>query len=131
MIVDTSAIMAILRGEEEEQRFTAILFDALGQVSMSAGSWVELGVVALRTMQHVPLHEIDMLLDNFGIKIVPVSLELAGIGRDGYERYGQASGTGAKLNFGDSFAYALAKATGEPLLFKGKDFAKTDIAEMV
>ncbi len=71
------------------------------------------------------------LIDRLAIEIVPVTVDQARIGHDAYRSYGRGTGHAARLNFGDCFSYALAKATGEPLLFKGDDFPRTDVASAV
>ena len=125
MIVDTSAIMAIVLGEPEREAFLYILGEHETR-RISVGTWMELGVVVQR--QHPEkAHIVEKFLREAGILYEPVSIEQAEIGRNGYAEFGQSSGHKARLNFGDCFAYALSKATGEPLLFKGDDFAQTDI----
>ena len=125
MIVDTSAILAIVLGEPESEAFMQKFAEAEVH-RVSVGTWIELGVVVQR--QHPEKsHLVENFLREAGIQYESVSLEQAEIGRKGYQQFGQASGHKARLNFGDCFAYALAKSTGEPLLFKGNDFAQTDI----
>jgi ribonuclease VapC len=126
MIVDTSVIMAILHDEPERDRLTALMARSQSN-SMSAGSRVELSVVVARTMKSVTNDVVESLLARFRVKIVPLSSDQAKRAETGYREFGQGSGHPAKLNFGDCFAYALARETGEPLLFKGDDFAQTDI----
>lgn len=125
MIVDTSAIMAIALLEPEADAFVTRL-TAAATPRMSAGSWIELSVVVMR--RHPEKADVvEQILRRVGLTIAPVTAEQGQIGRDAYARFGQVSGHAARLNFGDCFAYALAKATGEPLLFKGDDFIHTDI----
>ena len=125
MIVDTSAIMAIVLGEEEGDDFLRKI--AIAPVRrISVGTWVELGVVVERR-HPAKAHVVDKLLRGGSFLFEPTSVEQAEIARAAYRTYGQASGNPARLNFGDCFAYALAKATGEPLLFKGGNFAHTDV----
>jgi len=125
MIVDTSAIMAILLDEPERQAFIEKMVDA-ERCAVSAGSWIELAAVQVRGNRdyHAAL---DQLVERLSLAIEPVSTQQALLGHDAYREYGLGSGHAARLNFGDCFAYALAKATGEPLLFKGDDFAHTDV----
>jgi len=125
MIVDTSTIMAILLDEPEKPDFIAKLAHATTPL-ISAGSWIELAAVQVRGNPHYH-SALEQLVAQFGIAIEPVSVRQAELGHAAYREYGIGSGHGARLNFGDCFAYALAKATGEPLLFKGNDFAQTDI----
>ncbi|RHW18067.1 type II toxin-antitoxin system VapC family toxin [Sphingomonas gilva] len=128
MIVDTSAIVAILRGESDSSAMAAALVVGGDKVSLSAGSWIELAAVITRSGQHHLWADAEDLIETAPISIAPVTIEQAEIAREAYRRYGLGTGHPAKLNFGDCFAYALAKATGEPLLFKGADFAHTDVA---
>lgn len=125
MIVDTSAIMAILVDEPERRAFIAKMVDA-GRCALSAGSWIELAAIQVRGNRdyHAAL---DQLVGHFSLVIEPVSAQQALLGHEAYRTYGLGSGHPARLNFGDCFAYALARATGEPLLFKGDDFVHTDI----
>jgi ribonuclease VapC len=125
MIVDTSAIMAVLLGEPEASRFAAAILEQ-PDCSISAGTWLELSAVAVRRRYKLEA-EIERFISSARITIVPVSAEQAAIGRDAYRTYGRGTGHPARLNFGDCFAYALAKAIGQPLLFKGDDFSRTDI----
>lgn len=126
MIVDTSAIMAIVLDEPERDGFLTALARA-GSRTISAGNWVELGAVIVR--KKLPALEATLLVlrTEFAIEVAPVTLAQADLGRVAYSSFGQGTGHPAKLNFGDCFAYALAKDTGEPLLFKGNDFIHTDI----
>ena len=126
MIVDTSAIIAILRDEPEARSFLEAMATATS-LRMSAGSWLELTVVTTRGGDARIGEAADILLERFDIRIEAVTREIAAIANDGYRKYGRGTRHAADLNFGDCFAYALAKATGEPLLFKGNDFARTDI----
>ncbi len=126
MIVDISALMAIVLDEPERERFVAILATADSR-SISAGTWVEIGAVMVRKRQPELESELHALRADFTIAIEPVTVRQAEIGQAAYREYGRGTRHPADLNFGDCFAYALAKATGEPLLFKGEDFAQTDI----
>lgn len=125
MIVDTSAVMAILLREPELDEFIRTLNIAPSR-SMSAGSWIELTIVIERRRDPALFTVRDKLLQVMPITVLPVSVEQARIGADAYRKYGRGNHP-ARLNFGDCFAYALAKETGEPLLFKGDDFIHTDI----
>lgn len=125
MIVDTSAIMAILLDEPEKPDFVEKLARAFA-CQVSAGTWIELSAVQVRGNRDYQ-RALAGLVAEFRIAIAPVTVEQAKIGHAAYREYGQGSGHRARLNFGDCFAYALARATGEPLLFKGDDFAQTDV----
>jgi ribonuclease VapC len=126
MIVDTSAIMAVVLAEAESEDLLRKLANAPLR-RLSVGSWLELGVVVQRRYpSKASLAEAFVRSGEFVLE--PVTVEQAAIGREAHRLFGQASGHPARLNFGDCFAYALAKVIGEPLLFKGDDFAHTDIA---
>lgn len=125
MVIDTSAIMALLLNEAERDDIVRLL-TATPRSKLSAGSWIELGAVLTRRADDLrPRLLTAMRL--FVIVIEPVTVEQAEIGHDAYRRYGRGSGHPARLNFGDCFAYALATSLDEPLLFKGEDFAQTDV----
>ena len=126
MIVDSSAIVAILRAEADTERLTKALFRAPNAV-MSAASYLETSIVIDRSRDPRPSRQFDLLLHEAGIEIVPVTVEQARIAREAYRDFGKGSGHPAGLNFGDCFAYALATDRGEPLLYKGDDFVHTDI----
>ncbi|MEG3149954.1 type II toxin-antitoxin system VapC family toxin [Sphingomonas sp. ZT3P38] len=126
MIVDTSAIIAILRDEPEARSFLEAM-SAASTIRMSAGSWLELTVVTTRSGDARISEGADALLAGFDVVIEDVTREIATIANHGYRKYGRGTRHAADLNFGDCFAYALAKATAEPLLFKGDDFARTDV----
>lgn len=126
MIVDTSAIMAILLDEPDQAEIALKLrSDFIRRIS--AGNWIELTVVVTRRADPILRAKLDALLALAPIEIAPVTAEQAKLGEQAYREYGQGSGHPARLNFGDCFAYALARATGEPLLYKGDDFAQTDV----
>lgn len=126
MIVDTSCLIAILKQEPEAQAFA----DALGSegwAQMSVVNWVEAGVVVEGARDPILTRELDDLIRIACIQVVPVSTEQGRLARQAYRDFGRGSGHPAKLNFGDCFAYALAKEADERLLFKGTDFAATDV----
>ncbi len=126
MIIDTSALVAILRAEPDARRF-ADAIEASPSPRISAGTYVELGAVIDRAHDAIASRRVDELLDAARIVVEPVSAEQATIARAAYRDFGKGSGHRAGLDFGDCFSYALAKALDEPLLFKGTDFAETDI----
>lgn len=126
MILDTSALIAILRYEAEAPEFAKIIERAL-QPSMSAVSYVEAGAVIDASKDPIASRRFDQLIEEANIAIEPVTEKQARIARQAYRDFGKTSGHPAKLNFGDCFSYALAKSKGEPLLFKGRDFAHTDV----
>ena len=125
MIVDTSAIVAILGNEPEAPAFEEAIAEAPSR-RISAASYVEAGVVIDRRHDPIFSRKLDDLLRNAQIAMEPVSIQQARLARDAYRDFGKGRHR-AGLNFGDCFAYALAKEKGEPLLFKGEDFRKTDV----
>ncbi len=129
MIIDSSAIVAIVRGELEAGQFLASIKEQSDAV-MSAGNYLETGIVIDRGSDDVLSAGLDLLLDQLGIEIVPVSPEQAKIARQAYRDFGKGGGHPAQLNFGDCFAYALAMERGEPLLYKGEDFARAGLARV-
>ncbi len=122
MIVDTSALIAVLRREPEADRFLDRLL-ATSEVRISAGTLLEIRIVAERDGGSAELEE---LLATLGIEVVPVDARQVDLAFDGFRRFGKGRHPAA-LNFGDLFAYALARAMDEPLLFKGDDFNRTDV----
>jgi ribonuclease VapC len=126
LIVDTSALVAILRQEPEEPSFARILDDA-ETLRMSAATYLELSIVIDSRRDSAMSRKFDDLLDRFSIEVEPVTVEQALIAREAYRDYGRGSGHPANLNIGDCFSYALARAKREPILFKGDDFGHTDL----
>ncbi|MCC0006131.1 MAG: type II toxin-antitoxin system VapC family toxin [Methylobacteriaceae bacterium] len=126
MIVDTSALVAILRSEPDAEALAEVMRGAETR-RLSAASFVELAAVIDRPHDPVASRKLDLLLERIEAIIEPVTVEQAKIAREAYRDFGRGSGHPAQLNFGDCFAYALAKALNEPLLFKGADFAHTDV----
>lgn len=126
MIVDTSAIIAILRGEPDaDQYITALATDA--QPLISSGTYLETAIVIDSSRDPILSGRLDDLLSIARIRIESVTKEHAEIARQAYRNFGRCSGHPARLNLGDCFAYALSRATRVPLLYKGDDFANTDI----
>ena len=125
MIVDASAIIAILRGEDDEPALARALEEAPVR-RISAATYVEAAIVTDSNRNPVLSRRFDDLLRNSAIVIEPVTAEQALIARDAYRDFGKGRHK-AGLNFGDCFAYALAKEMDEPLLFKGTDFTRTDV----
>lgn len=127
MIVDTSAIVAILRHEAGCDRFEEALARATAP-SASAATFVETAIVVDSNRDTILSGRLDDLLTAAHVRIEPVTAKHAEIARRAYRDFGKGSGHPANLNFGDCFAYALARDSGEPLLFKGDDFKKTDVS---
>jgi ribonuclease VapC len=126
VIVDLSALVAILRNEDDAARFANALANA-GTAAMSAVNWVEAAVVVDSARDPVASRRFDELINASEIEVVPVTAAQAALARQAYRDFGRGSGSPAQLNFGDCFAYALATEAREPLLFKGDDFGHTDI----
>lgn len=125
MIVDTSALLAILLSESEADQFTQQILDS-EDCAISAVSLVEASIIAESKRSDGSVRQLDALLRTTGIVTEPVTEERALAARQTYSDYGQVRHA-AGLNLGDCFSYALAKSSGEPLLFKGDDFRKTDV----
>ena len=126
MIVDTSAVVAIIFNEIEARLFSDVLERAPG-CRMSAASYLEAAIVVDGNRIPLVSRRLDDLIRDAGIVIEPVTETQARIAREAYRDFGKGSGHPAQLNFGDCFAYALARDRGEPLLFKGDDFSNTDL----
>ncbi len=126
MIADTSALIAILRDEPEAMAFAQTVANADAR-RVSAVSFVETAAVIDANRDPIASRKLDELLREAEFVIEAVTEAQARIAREAYRDFGRGSGHPARLNFGDCFAYALAKALNEPLLFKGDDFTKTDI----
>lgn len=125
MILDTSALLAILFDESDAETYARAIV-AAEVPRISAANFVEAAIVIEAQTKNTSSRQLDALMRRAGIAIEPVTEEQAHIARQAYTDFGKGRHP-ASLNFGDCFAYALAKTTGEPLLFKGHDFAKTDI----
>ena len=126
MIIDTSAIIAILRSEPEAKSFARVIADAATR-RVSAISFVKSAVVIDASRDPIATRRFDDFITEANISIEPVTEIQARIAREAYRDFGRGSGHPANLNFGDCFAYALARTSGEPLLFKGNDFVHTGI----
>ena len=125
MIIDTSALLAILLGEPDAGRYEDAIAAAWPR-RMSAIALLEAAMVVESRGGAKAGHELDVLLEKAAVELVPVTSEHANAARRAWRRFGKGNHR-ASLNLGDCFAYALAKTTGEPLLFKGEDFNHTDV----
>ena len=125
MILDTSALAAILFGEPEAALFTQLIH-AADRCLISAGNFLELSIVLEVQIGPNAGRQCDVFFSRARIIIEPFTVEQAHLARQAFLDFGKGRHA-AGLNFGDCFSYALAKITGEPLLFKGEDFKKTDI----
>jgi ribonuclease VapC len=125
MILDTSALAAIFFGEPEAALYTKLIH-AADRCLISAGNFLELAMVIEAQIGPDAGRQCDIFFRRAGIVIEPFTVEQAHLARQAFLDFGKGRHK-AGLNFGDCFAYALAKFTGEPLLFKGQDFKKTDL----
>ena len=125
MIVDTSAVLAVLFDEPDAERYVRALAGA-SRCRMSVVSFLEAAILLESRAGAAAGPNLDLLLERAPIEFEPVTLEHAQAARRAWRRFGRGNHRAA-LNFGDCFAYALAEATREPILFKGQDFALTDI----
>lgn len=125
MIVDTSAIVALLLDEPRAPEIARLL--AEGPARMSAATLVELHAVAASRLSAVQRRRVERLLREADVEIVPFTAEQAEVAGQALRDFGRGSGHPARLNLGDAFSYALAATTGEPLLFIGDDFTHTDL----
>jgi ribonuclease VapC len=124
--VDTSVLIAVLKNEPDAPLLIGRMATA-SQRYLSAGSILECGIVVGAKYGDAGLQAMRELCDGLSLDIVPVDVEQSRTGYEAFRRYGRGSSHPAKLNFGDCFAYALAKTRNLPLLFKGDDFIHTDI----
>jgi ribonuclease VapC len=130
MIADTSALIAILKGEPEAAAFKATLLQS-PSVRVSAATYLEACIVVDGFKNPLLRTRFDTILEETGIEIEPFTAEQARIARQAYRDYGKGSGHPAQLNFGDCFSYALARVKREPMLYKGDDFMHTDLRSAI
>ena len=126
MIVDSSALVAILIDEPGAEVFNDLLISTVGSV-VSAAGYLEAGIVLDRHRRGPVSDALDDYLESTALGVAPVTPRQARIARAAYRDFGRGSGHAAKLNFGDCFSYALAIERDEPLLFTGDDFSHTDV----
>jgi ribonuclease VapC len=129
MILDTSPLVAILANEPDAEPYIQAISRA-PHCRISAGNFIELSIVIQSQFGAEVLQQCDALFRRVGIVIEPVTVDQARLARQAFQDFGKGRHA-AGLNFGDCFAYALAKTTREPLLFKGQDFSKTDVEAAV
>jgi len=125
MIVDASALLAIILDEPDADRFNRAISDELEDLLMSPVNFVEAAIKADKKGNQTSA-ALDEIMRVSGIRILPPTIRQTRLAREAYRLYGRGNHP-AKLDLGDCFAYALAKARGEPLLFKGDDFRQTDV----
>lgn len=126
MIVDASAILAVLLKEPEERRFSDLMVEAPEECCLSPVNYLEIALRVDRGDMPETAAILDQILTRMNVRMEKVTPEQARLAREAYQRFGKGNHP-AKLNLGDCFAYALSKARSEPLLFKGDDFRKTDV----
>jgi len=125
MVIDTSALLAILQGEPERRAFIDAIQDAESCL-LSTANLVETSIVIEARYGAAGIRDLDLFVKRAGIELVPVDADQAEVARRGFSRFGKGRHRAA-INFGDCFAYALATSLGESLLFKGDDFRHTDV----
>ncbi|MGA8151539.1 MAG: type II toxin-antitoxin system VapC family toxin [Terriglobales bacterium] len=125
MVIDTSALLAIFLAEPERKQFLDLILQASDR-RISAANLLETGIVLEARRGEAAGREFDLFVVRTNLEVVPVDNDHIEIARTAWRRYGKGRHAAA-LNFGDCFAYALAKFSGEPLLAKGRDFGQTDI----
>ena len=129
MVIDTSALLAVLQDEPERRTFNETI-EAAETCSVSAATFVETSMVVESRFGPDGLRVLDLFISKARIGLVPVDTDQAYVARQAFQKFGKGRHPAA-LNFGDCFSYALAKHLGEVLLFKGDDFSRTDIATVV
>jgi ribonuclease VapC len=125
MVLDTSAILAILQDEPERRKFNEAI-EAAETRSLSTASFVECSMILESRYGPDGVRDLDLVIAKAHVSLVPVDEEQADLGRRAFRKYGKCRHP-AGLNFGDCFSYALSQALNEPLLFEGNDFSQTDI----
>jgi ribonuclease VapC len=126
MVIDSSAIIALLLGEPETADFVPAIAAASSRV-VTAPTYLETAIVISARLGPQALEKLDRLLDDLVIEVVSFTHDQAALAITAYRQYGKGGGHAAALNYGDCFSYALAKLRDEPLLFKGNDFSRTDL----
>ena len=129
MVIDSSALAAILLAEPERRPFIEAIETADARL-LSVANWLEISIVIEARYGAEGTRDLQRFIEYAGIEIIPVDLEQGRLARDAWVRFGKGRHR-ADLNYGDCFAYALAKQRGRALLFKGNDFSHTDIASAV
>jgi ribonuclease VapC len=125
IVVDSSALVAIFKGESDSILLTERIF-SFGRRVMSAATWLESAMVCESAQRQGAADFAEIVID-LGVEIIPFTPGQAQLALDAFKRFGKGRSAKASLNFGDCFVYALAKELDAPLLFRGSDFAQTDI----
>ncbi|WP_083673578.1 MULTISPECIES: type II toxin-antitoxin system VapC family toxin [Serinicoccus] len=126
IVLDTSAVAAVIFGEPDAETLLRVMQRAAGDLLMSAATSVEVGIVVETRQGREATQDLRLLLDRLGVDIAPLDAAQASIAVDAWRRFGKGRHP-ASLNLGDCFAYAAAQSRDAPLLFKGGDFAQTDV----
>ncbi len=130
MIIDSSALIAIVKGEPEAESI-ALAMEAAEVLRISAGTYFETSIVVDGYRNPKLSARFDEIVEHSNVLIEPFTVEQAKIARQAYRDYGKGSGHRANLNFGDCLSYALAREKREPMLYKGDDFVHTDIRSAI
>ena len=130
MVIDSSALLVLLLGEPETERFVAAIAADTERL-LSAASYLETAIVMVSRFGPQGLEKLDRLISELSIDIAPFNAEQARLGIASFQQYGRGTGHPAALNYGDCFTYALAKFTEHSVLFKGNDFSRTDLMSAV
>lgn len=130
IVVDPSALAAVVFGEPDAEGLLSVLLANVGDIQLSAASLFEVTIVVEARQGLEATADLRLLLDRLGVDTVPLDEDQAHIAIAGWRRFGRGRHP-AGLNLGDCFAYALSKASAAPLLFKGQDFAQTDVASVL
>lgn len=125
MVIDTSALLAILQNEPERRKFNEAI-EAAETRSMSTASFLEISMIVESRYGADGVRDLDLLIAKAKVSLVPVDEDQAHLARQGFQKYGKGRHP-AGLNYGDCFSYALARSLEQPLLFKGNDFSQTDV----
>jgi len=128
--IDTSALTAVVFGEPDASHYATAMLAHTGDCVISAATLVEAGIVVEAKQGPSATQDLRLLIERIGAEIAPVDADTAAVAVDAWQRFGKGRHP-AGLNFGDCFSYALAKYSGTPLLYKGADFAQTDIARVI
>ncbi|HEY6990217.1 MAG TPA: type II toxin-antitoxin system VapC family toxin [Bryobacteraceae bacterium] len=126
IVVDSSALIAILSNEEDAIHYATVISEA-DSLLISAATFLETSIIMLNRYGVKSIRKVNALIEEAGFQIEDVTVRQAQLAIDAYTHYGKGRKSTSGLNYGDCFSYALAKATGLPLLFKGRDFSGTDV----
>lgn len=129
MVIDTSALLAILHDEPERRRYTEAI-EAASERWMSVATFVEVSIVIEARYGAEGMRDLDLLVERAGIELVDLDCQQAALARHGFTRFGKGRHPAA-LSYGDLFSYALARSREQPLLFKGDDFSQTDLVAVL